>query len=207
MKTHMMLQYSPEWWEIRRGVPTASQFDKILTPTGKLSSQATAYIDELIADRFVLNPNFMTERPMTRAMANGTDMEPEARRWYAMEHPERRVVQVGFCVTDDGRFGCSPDALVGDDGVLELKCPLGKTHVGYLREGLLPADYRPQCHGHLIVTGRPWVDFVSYAPGLPPFSIRVTADSYTEKLRSALDVFWEQYQATLTALLKPKGEE
>lgn len=202
---YMMAQYSPLWWEARRGIPTASQFDKILTPGGKISSQASGYIDELIADRVCLTPNFFTEQPITRAMANGTNMEPEARDWYAMAHPERDVQQVGFCVDESGRFGCSPDAMVGEDGVLELKCPMGKTHVGYLRNGELPADYRPQVHGHLIVTGRPWVDFVSYCPGLPAFIIKVTPNEYTAKLRASLDEFWNEYQSVLGKLTKPQG--
>lgn len=190
----MMAQYSPEWWEVRRGIPTASQFDKILTPTGKASAQADDYAAELIGDICCLNPNFLTERPMTRAMANGRDMEPEARRWFEMEK-ECRVQQVGFCVSDDGRFGCSPDGLVGEDSVLELKCPMAKTQVKYLLDGGLPAEYRPQCHGHLLVTGRPVVWFCSYAPGLPGLIVKVVPDEYTVKLAAALAVFSEKFQA------------
>ena len=197
MKIHMMVQGTPEWWTVRCGIPTASAADRILTPTGKLSAQAKKYVAELIADRCCLTPNFFTDRPQTRDMANGINMEPEARKWYAMERPTSRIQVVGFCVTDDGRFGCSPDALVDDDGVVELKCPKLSTQVEYLEEGILPPDYKPQCHMHLIVTGRSYVDFCSYAPGLPGFIVKVTPDDYTAKLRVALEDFHTLYQATI----------
>lgn len=193
----MMAQYSPDWWRLRCGYPTASAADRILTPTGKLSAQARKYVAELIGDRCCLTPNFFTDRPVTRDMANGSNMEPEARRWYAMERPESRIQQVGFCVDASGRYGCSPDALVDDDGVCELKCPRLSTQVEYLEDGVLPSDYVPQCHMHLIVTGRKWVDFTSYAPGLPGFIVRLVPDSYTEKLRVALEDFHNLYQSAI----------
>jgi hypothetical protein len=197
VKIHYMVQYSPTWWETRCGFPSASAFDRILTPTGKLSAQAEGYIDELIADRCQLSPNFFTERPMSREMANGRDMEPEARRWYQMERPDSLVQQVGGCVSACGRFWASPDGLVDDDGVLELKCPMLKTQVEYLRLDTLPANYRPQVHGQLFVTGRKYVDFASYAPGLPGFIVRVEPDEYTAKLAVALEDFHRLYVETV----------
>jgi len=190
-------QYSVEWWQAKKGVPSASNFDRILTAkTGKASAQAEDYIAELIAD---LHTDLLPERAElagTRAMRNGLELEPEARRWYALVR-DVDVQRVGFCVTDDGRFGCSPDGLVGDEGGLELKCPLGKTQVKYLRAGTLPDEYRPQVHGALIVSGRPWWDFLSYCPGLPPLLIRVRPDDYTERLRQALESFWADYKTAL----------
>lgn len=194
---YMMAQYSGEWWRLRCGIPTASAADRILTPTGKLSAQAKKYVAELIADRCCLSPNFFSDRPQTRDMANGTNMEPEARRWYAMERPNSRIQQVGFCVSEDGRFGCSPDMLVDDVGVGELKCPRLSTQVEYLEDGTLPADYKPQCHMHLIVTGREWCDFISYAPGLPGFIVRVIPDEFTARLKVALEDFFSMYTETV----------
>ena len=199
MKLFTMPQYSAEWWEVRRGIPTASEFGRIITPKkGELATAHDTYINELIAARVALDPSFITDRPMTRDMAAGRDMEPEARKWYEMERES--VLQVGFCTTDDGRFGCSPDGLVGDDGALELKCPTLATHIGYLRDGELPSEYRAQVHGHLIVTGRQWCDFVSYAPGLPAFILRVVPDEFTDKLRSVLNEFHDRYMAALNEL-------
>lgn len=191
-------QTGPEWWLVRRGIPTASNFGRILTPAkGELSKQADDYIAELIADRAALQPPISTDHPMSRDMANGVNMEPEARRWYSM-NGDVDVRQVGFCLTGDGRFGCSPDGLVGGDGGLELKCPSLKTQVRYLLDNdALMHDYRCQVHGSLIVTGRDWWDLVSYAPGLPPVLIRVTPDGFTAKLRAGLDAFHERYMDLL----------
>jgi hypothetical protein len=194
---YMMAQYSPNWWRLRCGIPTASAADRILTPTGKVSAQAKKYVAELIADRCCLSPNFFSDRPQTRDMANGTNMEPEARRWYAMERPNSRIQQVGFCVSEDGRFGCSPDGLVDEDGVVELKCPKLSTQVEYLQEGILPPEYVPQCNMHLIVTGRKYVEFVSYAPGLPGFIVKLEPNDFTAKLRVALEDFHNLYQETI----------
>lgn len=197
MKIFTCVQYSPAWWAVRRGIPTASQFDRVITPrTLKPSAQADAYIAELIADRACQTPPFFTERPMSRDAANGLNMEPEARKWYALA-ADVEVQQVGFCLSDCGRFGCSPDGLVGTGGGLELKCPALKTHVRYLQAGTLPDEYKAQVHGSLLVTGRDWWDFVSYAPGLPPLRIRVEPDEFTGKLAAALDDFWAKYQRAL----------
>lgn len=195
-----MPQYSPEWYEARRGVPTASRFSDIMGKKMTLLAGAETYIDELIADTVRLDPNMLTERPATSAMKHGTECEPEARAWYEFNH-NVTVQLVGFCLTDDETLGCSPDFLVGDEGVGELKCPQPKTHVSYLRAGTLPDDYRAQVHGHLIVTGRPWCDFLSYCPGFPPLLVRVVPDEYTAKLRAVLAEFLEKYAAARKAVL------
>lgn len=204
MKLFDCVQYSPEWWEVRCGIPTASAFDRIITAvTGKPSSAARAYMCELAADIACLTPNFFTERdnrPKSYAMENGTNTEPEARRFYEMER-EAEVRQVGFILSDCGRYGCSPDGLVGEDGGLELKCPLLKTQAEYLLDGpVLPVAYKPQVHGSLIVTGRKWWDFLSYSPGLPPLLVRVEPDKYTDTLRKILEDFCAEYDRVLAKL-------
>jgi len=208
-----MAQYTPEWWEIRRGKPTASAFDRIVTPGGKASSQARKYLTDLIGEMVRYDPAFLSSRPVTRDMEYGTQCEPQARNWYAMERDEATIQQVGFCTTDDERLGCSPDALVNPvydgtqivatEGVLELKCPSAGTHVGYIEdpESLL-ADYRPQVHGHLIVTGAKWVDLVSFAPELQPVIVRVVPDEYTVRLGQALIEFAESLAARRRVILE-----
>lgn len=193
MKRYDFAQYTPEWDAIRRGIATASGASKIITPAkGELSKSMVDYAYELIADTY--DPMYgYREDYVSAAMKNGIVMEPEARRWYEFE-ADCDVEQVGFCLTDDHRFGCSPDGLVGECGGLELKTPLLKTHARYLAENEMPNEYKPQVHWSLIVTGREWWDFMSYAPGLPPFRCRVVPDEYTDKLRVAMEAFWTQFQ-------------
>lgn len=189
-------QYSPEWWAARRGVPSSSNGDKIITPkTGEFSSQATGYACELIGDRY---DHYYGEHDeyATAAMKNGSIMEPESRRFYEFER-DCEVQQVGFVLSDDKRFGCSPDSLCGEAGGLELKNPQTATHVRYLIDGGLPLAYRPQVHWSLIVTGREWWDFLSYSAGLPPLLVRVVPDDFTEKLRGCMEQFWTLYQDLL----------
>ena len=203
MIVHHCTQGSPEWFELRRGIPTASNFDRILTPkTGKPSASADPYISELIAERYHIGPLDELEATASDAMKQGLALEPEARHRYEAETGVA-VAQVGFVTTDDGRLGCSPDGLVGDSGGLEVKCPSGKTHVGYLRERVLPDDYKAQVHGSLIVTGRKWWDFVSYCHGLPLFRVRVVPDEYTDRLREALYLFVARYENTIRDLGLP----
>lgn len=197
-----ILQGSSEWWEIRKGVPTASRFSDIITPAkAQLSKSADKYAAELASDVVALAPNWITEdprnKPPSRAAQDGVQNEPKARAFYEME---RGVIvrQCGFVLTDDGRWGCSPDGLVeGDGGALigglELKCPLPKTHAEYLLDDVLPLDYKCQVHGCLLVTGLPCWDFMSYCPGMPEFIKRVVPDEFTVKLAEALDQFFPRY--------------
>lgn len=221
MKVFTMPQLSPEWWAVRRGVPTSSEFNRIITPAkGELSAQASDYIAELIADRACQSPNYFTEkgRPVNSyAIQNGIDLEPEARRWLSFD-ANLDVTEVGFIMSDDLRFGCSPDGMIGlqmaaqpsgewngqpfydatADATLELKCPLPKTQTAYLLTGALPVEYRPQCHGHLFVADAVTAcEFVSYSNVLPPLRARVERDEYTAKLTKALNAFWDQYQLAL----------
>jgi hypothetical protein len=196
-------QGSDIWWEARRGVPTASRFNRILTPKGKLSAQADGLICDLIGELLSLIPPEGIENATTRAMRWGVETESEARAWYSLERGVD-VQQVGFCISDDGKTGCSPDGLIGEDGGIEIKCPQAGTHVAYLLDGGLPADYAPQVHGSLITTGRKYWEFLSYSVGLPPLLIRVIPDDYTDALRKALDAFHTRY---MEALDRIKGME
>ena len=137
-------------------------------------------------------------------MRNGSAMEPTARRYYEFDN-DCEVKECGFITTDDGRFGYSPDGLVGDDGLIELKSPKHHTHVAWLRAGIVPPEHLAQCHGGLLVTGRAYIDFMSYAEGLPPLLVRVEPDEKTEALRVALERFWDEYQAA-KALIESKFE-
>lgn len=189
MKCFEFGQYSPEWWAVRRGVPTASEFSRILTPAKwQYAAGAETYACELVGQHYDLTYGEVTEYA-TAAMRNGTIMEPEARRYYSLQ-TGTDVRQVGFCLTDCGRFGCSPDGLVGDDGGLELKHPLPATQVKWLYAGIVPAEYLAQIQGALLITQRKWWDFLSYYPGMEPLLVRVKPDDRTLLLAEALEKFW-----------------
>lgn len=189
-----MEQRSPEWFEARRGIPTASSFSKIITPkTGNLSSQCDDLIAQLICE---LIDDLPEEEPFSTVwMERGEYTEEEARDWYAFRF-DKDVEQVGFILNDDRTAGASPDGVIRDDqfGLLEIKCPKPAVHVRYLMDAILPDQYRPQVHGALHISGADYLDFVSYCPGLKPMVIRVLPDEYTEKVGAALSKFHTRYE-------------
>ena len=200
-----VLQGSEAWTAIRKGRPTASNFDKIITAAkGDLSKQRFDYMATLISECFC--PEFVTWTG-NFATDRGNELEPEARQAF-MDHTGLNVVQVGFCTQDNGVVGCSPDALIINDAGdyiagAELKCPFPATHVKYVADGVLPDDYKQQVHGSMAVTGLNEWHFWSYFPGMMPFHLKIERDDYTAKVGSALDQFMIEYGA-LSARVKPQ---
>lgn len=190
-------QRSAEWFAARRGVPSASRFDSILTAAkAKPSAAQDTLINELLAESILPPTEGDVPRFVSPEMEQGMILEAEARCRYEFDHAEgRTVTEAGFMLSPCGRFGGSPDALVGEDGGVEIKCPAPATHIGYYRAGVLPNDYKCQVHGYMIVTGRAWWDFFSYARSLPPFYLRVRRDEFTEQLAAELARFCDRYEA------------
>ncbi len=184
------IQGSEEWAKARAGIPTASEFKKIYTSTGKSSTQAGAYMDTLLAEWLLGGP---TESYTNQWMERGQELEQEARDAYSFTQ-DQEVVQVGFVYRDERKLvGASPDGLVGDKGMVEIKCPKASTHIHYLRTQRLPADYVCQVQGQLYVCEREWVDFNSHYPGLPTMTLRIARDDrFISGLRSELDHFLEK---------------
>jgi len=175
-------QLSPEWFACRLGIPSASNFDKIITSKGTPSKQRDKYLYKLAGEYVSGMPE---DTYQNAAMARGCELESDARQLYQIME-DVTVEEVGFCVVD-GQYksGASPDGLVGSDGLIEIKCPNIATHVGYLLAGYAPTEYFQQMQGQLFVTGRQWVDFFSYYPTLNPLLIRVHRD---EKFIAALEI-------------------
>ena len=195
MIIHDCKQYSEEWWTLRRGVPTASNANKILTPTGKVSAQAEGLLNVLVTEALGCPDD--PQEP-TEWMLRGTELEPEARAMFELEQG-LDVTEVGFITNDSGTSGCSPDGLVepftnrgGQPTAragFEVKCPKASTHIGYLRDGGLPAYYKPQINWSMAVTGiRRWW-FVSYFPELEPLIIQVEWSEYTDAVAKAMTDF------------------
>lgn len=225
LRIQMMVQGSESWHQARKGIPTCSEFDKILTPvTRKPSTSQKGYIYTLIAEVLRREPKFGTERYASHAMVAGTYTEPIAREWYTLE-TGLLVQQIGFY--DNGRYGGSPDGIIvgtpedaayigrcgntGEDlditklsvrGGLELKCPTLEVQLKYLDEGGLPDEYKCQVHGHLGLSGFDWWDFLSYNEDAPPHKVRVYPDAFTLQLKGELDRFYDKY---LLALEKIRG--
>lgn len=190
-------QLSPAWWEARVGRPTASNFDRIMTPKNRQASKSQdKYIAELLGDMTSLNPPYFTQtgRPINNSMEYGRNTEDEAVRYYEMNQGVT-VTRVGMAITDDDRFSCSPDGLVDPEGVLEVKCPERHTHMLYLMKDVLPLEYMCQCHGALVVTGRKWLDFISYCTGAPALIKRVVPNDFTMALRVQLELFSSKFEA------------
>ena len=153
-------QGTEEWLSARLGIPSASNFHRIVTTTGKWSAQADAYINELAAERITgERKDFF----ISDAMARGNELEELARDNFIFES-DYEVDQVGFCIREDLDVGCSPDGLILEDMGLELKCPLAHNHVGYLRDNCLPSKYVQQVQGSLYVTDRDIWHFYSFHP-------------------------------------------
>ena len=168
-------QGTDEWLALRRGVITASTIGILLTSTGKVANNDTsrAQLLQLLAERITgeSEPSFYSDD-----MARGHLLEPLARGLYSQHFDP--VHECGFITAqfDLATIGYSPDGLVGDDGLIEIKAPREKKHLKTLLSGEVPADHVAQIQTGLAVTGRRWLDFISYAPGLPLFVQRCPRD-------------------------------
>ncbi len=179
-------QKSPEWYAARAGNPGASSISKIITSTGQISKQREDYLFQLAGEKIT---GQCEESFCSQAMLNGIAREDTARSLFEMVYGVE-VRQVGIVYKDEWKlFHCSPDGLPGDS-VLELKCPMLKTHVRYLLDGKLPTDYFGQVQMSLYVTERELCYFMSHYDGMPPFILEVRRDeAYISKLATALNEF------------------
>lgn len=205
-----IIQGSPEWHQARLGCVTASRIADVCarTKTGFGASRAN-YMAELIVERLT---GQREEKFTNAAMQHGTETEPEARAAYEFRQ-NVDVVQVGFVkhwsIADTG---ASPDGLVGDDGLVEIKCPNTATHLETLLTGEIPQKYVLQMHWQMICTGRKWCDFVSYDPRLPEamrMSVqRVELDQIlADVITKDVVQFLSELRAKEDELLRKYGEE
>lgn len=183
---HDVAQYSEAYDRLKLGIPTSSSFHKIITPQGKPSKQWREYACVLIAERILQRRIEFYNSP---AMERGLIVEAEAADWYEFDH-DVTVQQVGFITDDNHTVGCSPDRLVGDEGLLEIKAPLPQTQIGYWISGEVNERFRPQLQGQLYVSQRSWVDIVCWHDVLPKIVMRVEPDQkFIEALDRELQIF------------------
>lgn len=197
-----MIQGSPEWFAARVGKATASRIGDILAGGKGLTRQS--YMDQLVAERITGLPcgdSFESD-----AMTWGKDTEPLARSSYEAEKGVL-VDEVGLIDHPVIAFAAaSPDGLVNDDGILEIKCPKSRTHTAYLRDREVPAKYLPQIMFQLACTGRKWADFVSFDPRFQDPKLRMMVvrverdDKLIAKIESEVAKFLSEVERAVSSL-------
>jgi len=181
MRISMAVQGTTDWLIQRIGVVTASNFSKVFTTAGKLSTSRDGLINQLIAENLLQKP---TETFKSDAMQRGNDLEPEARALAELMLGVD-IEETGLIKMDDHEIGCSVDGLFNDTGI-EIKCPNASTHVAYLRKGKLPTIYTQQVQGTMLVLDLSEYWFLSYHPDLEPLLIKVKRDDKLLKLAEPL---------------------
>ena len=185
-------QGTPEWFAVRAGIPTASMFSAVMAggKDGGDSKTRRAYMLRLIGERLTGEP---AETYSNRHTERGNAMEAEAAEAYAFES-ELTLEKVGF--VRNGIRGCSPDRLIGANGMCEIKTALPHIQLERVLRGELPPEYKAQVQGQLLVAEREWCDFVSYWPRLPVLQVRVYRDGpYIEKMDAAIRKFVDEMEA------------
>lgn len=162
-----IIQGSPEWMALRVGKVSASRVSDVLAKikTGEASTRKN-YKAELVCERLT---GQKTETFTTKAMSDGVEREPIARALYESKFGVF-VDEVAFIDHPTiPMSGASPDGLVGEDGLCEIKSPQRATHLSYLLDGVVPSQYIPQMNWQMACTGRKWCDFISYNPDFPEY--------------------------------------
>ena len=190
-------QDSEAWYAVRCGRVTGTRFASLVS--GESTKGYKDLVNNIVCEMIT---GKMEETYSNAIMEKGIETEPIARHEYELIF-ETEVKTAGFIMPDEDTkyhewIGISPDGLLENDGILEIKCPLMKTHLEYIEAGRLPADYRHQVQGQLFVTGFKYCDFMSYVNGMKPFVIRVEPDPVLHaEFEKRLDVLIEQVQNKL----------
>lgn len=197
-----MDQRSDEWFQARLGKVTASKINDILAKTKSgYSTSRSNYLIQLVSERLT---GQKTDTYINTAMQHGIDTEDEARSAYIFAHAN--VIEEGFVDHPSiPMTGASPDGLVGDDGLIEIKCPLPTTHTQTLMSEEAPKKYINQMMWQMACTGRKWCDFVSYCPSFPEnlklFVKRVERDDkLIAELEKSVIEFLKEVETTVDKL-------
>lgn len=191
-------QNSDEWFEHRRGIPTSSAFAKVMAKGEGLTRRE--YMMKLAGE-------IITGKPMknykSEDMERGHEWEPEARDLYTFK-TGAELKRVGFI--RNGRRGCSPDSLIGEDGGLEIKTAEAHILADIIDRDEFPPKHKAQVQGTLWVTERQWWDLLVYARDMPPFIKRVQRDEpYIQRLATEIDKFNAELDIIVTKI-RARGE-
>ena len=183
-------QGSPEWLAARCGIVTASVVGQLITPKTikpAVNDYSRGLTATLVAERITEHVEPMQ---VSQAMLRGTLDEPYARDAYSEHYAP--ATEVGFMVKDFGAYkiGFSPDGLVGDDGLIEIKSRAQKKHLQTILADEVPLENVAQIQTGLLVSGRGWCDYVSFCSGMPLFTKRVRPDpKWFEAITEAVESF------------------
>ena len=202
MIVHNVDQGTPEWKLLRLGKPTASEFSRLVTSKGVRSASLEGYAREMASEQYA--GKSLSDFDGNTWMDRGRALEADAIALYEFTH-DVTVQRVGFCTDDAERYGCSPDALVGDDAGLEIKCLKAERHIEavqyHAKHKREPSGYIQQVQGGLFITGRAHWDLMFYNPDLPPLIIRIAPDpTFHAALATALDAVITERDAALATL-------
>lgn len=196
-------QGTEEWFRARMGIPTASEFHTVMASGagGGDSKTRRTYMHKLAGE-------IITDQPMENYtnghMERGHEMEDDARRLYAFM-ADAEIEQVGFIRS--GSKGCSPDSLIGESGMLEIKSKLPHLLIPILLRDEFPAEHKAQCQGALWVAEREWIDITVYWPKMPLFTKRAYRDeTYIATIANAVKAFNEELAATVEQIRRYSGE-
>jgi len=195
-------QRSTEWFRARCGVVTASEIDALVTPKWKIreGQGVETYLCQKVAEKIMGWSKDELQPLSAWVVDQGKIVETIAIPWYEFEF-NTKVRRVGFCVSDDGRIGCSPDGILPNGEGLEIKSPQPDNAIRYLLAGKVPDDYLPQIHFSMYVTGFKAWNFCSYSRHLPALVLRVERDEAIQLvLEQALDAFYAKMDAALARI-------
>lgn len=197
MIIHDFEQRSEEWIKVRAGKFTGSDFHTFL---GNSETKKRLLLEKTV-ERLIGKKEGSELK--NADIQRGVELEDTARINYEME-TGNTVTQVGFIEADEWT-GCSPDGLVGDDGMIEIKCPRASTFIKHLMDDSIEPQYYTQIQFNLMVSGRKWCDFIRYNEDFDLYIKRVEADiEYQKKIRKALDECIEEIKSNIEKL-KEKG--
>ena len=204
MKIHDVKQNSSEWLELRCSLPTASEFHNLISPTGEIrrGDGPKTYLATKLAEKWGGPlPGFSSW-----AAECGHILEAEVLPWAAFEFGWD-LKRIGFITTDDGRAGCSPDALFASrECGLEIKSPESHTQISYLLGKRVPKIYEAQIQGSMFVTGFKNWKFVSYRRHLPPLILDAEPkEEFQKNLAEALFIFCNDFDQAWEYLLEQNG--
>lgn len=202
-------QRTSNWFEVRWGKITASRMADVIakTKSGYAASRKN-YLSELVIERLT-PPPVEDDGYKNQAMQFGIDNEPVARLAYELE--TGNSVKEAFFESFNDDIGASPDGYVGEDGLIEIKCPNTATHLDTLRTGEVPKQYWIQMQGQMLCTSRDWCDFVSFDPRLPEnaqlFIKRVNRDEkFISDLIYELNLFAQEVERQVNFIKEYRNE-